>query len=83
MFRKLHFTVQSNFKKKTSSNALTIAAIGKPLQIANINNNSQTSEAAAYYLSQKIPLFFALFYKTRANTQQVLPVQTGSYRYDE
>ena len=22
------------------------------------------------------------FYKTRANTQQVLPRQTGSYRYD-
>ena len=22
-------------------------------------------------------------YKTRANTQQVLPVQTGLYRYDE
>ena len=27
--------------------------------------------------------FFALFYKTRANTQQVLPVQTGLYWYDE
>ena len=27
--------------------------------------------------------FFAFFYKTRANTQQVLPVQTGLYRYDE
>ena len=27
--------------------------------------------------------FFAFFYKTRANTQQVLPVQTGFYRYDE
>ena len=27
--------------------------------------------------------FFAFFYKTRANTQQVLPVQTGLYQYDE
>ena len=27
--------------------------------------------------------FFAFFYKTRANTQQVFPVQTGLYRYDE
>ena len=26
---------------------------------------------------------FAFFYKTRANTQQVLPVQTGLYRRDE
>ena len=43
----------------------------------------QTYEAAAYYLSQKRAPFFAFFYKTRANTQQVLPVQTGLYRYDE
>ena len=28
-------------------------------------------------------LFSALFCKTRANMQQVLPVQTGLYRYDE
>ena len=27
--------------------------------------------------------FFAFFYKTRDNTQQVLPVQTGLYRSDE
>ena len=31
----------------------------------------------------KRAFFFALFHKTRANTQQVLPVQTGLYRYDE
>ena len=41
------------------------------------------SEAAAYYLSQKRACFFAFFYKTRAYTQQVLPVQTVLYRYDE
>ena len=27
--------------------------------------------------------FFLRFYKTRANTQRVLPEQTGLYRYDE
>ena len=32
--------------------------------------------------TKKAP-FFAFFYKIRANTQQVLPVQTGFYRYDE
>ena len=40
-------------------------------------------KAAAYYLPQKRVPFFAFFYKTRANTQQVLPVQFGLYRYDE
>ena len=39
--------------------------------------------AAAYYLPQKRAPFFALFYKTRANTLQVLPMETGLYRYDE
>ena len=38
---------------------------------------------AAYYLPRKKTPFFAFFYKTRANTQQVLPVQIGLYRYDE
>ena len=28
-------------------------------------------------------VLFAFFYKTRANTQQVLPVQAGLYRYNE
>ena len=40
-------------------------------------------EAADYYFPQKRAPFVAFFYKTRANTQQVLPVQTGLYRYDE
>ena len=40
-------------------------------------------EAGAYYLPQKRAPFFVFFYKTRADTQQVLPVQTGLYRYDE
>ena len=58
------------------SRALTKAAIEKSLEIAN-SDNQQTSEAAAYYLSQKRASFFAFFYKTRANTQQVPPEQTS------
>ena len=56
------------------------AAIRKSLEIVNSDNYSET---AAYYLSQKRAPFFAFFYKTRANMQQVLPVQTGLYRSDE
>ena len=33
-------------------------------------------------LKKRAP-FFAFLYKTRANTQQVLPVQTGLYRSNE
>ena len=40
-------------------------------------------EAAAYYLPRKRASFFALSYKTRANTQQMLPVQTGLYWSDK
>ena len=32
---------------------------------------------------QKRAPLFAFFYKTRANAQQVLPVQTGLHQYDE
>ena len=37
------------------------------------------------YLPQKRAPFFAIFYKIRANMQQVLPVQIGlwAYLYDE
>ena len=58
------------------------AAIGKSLEIAN-SDNCWTFEAAAHYLTQKRALFFSFFYKTRANTQLVLPVQTGLYQYNE
>ena len=34
-------------------------------------------------MPQKRAPFFAFFYKTRDNTQQVLPVQTGLCRSDE
>ena len=44
----------------------------------------KTYEAVAYYLPRKQSSFLCFFfYKTRANTQQVLPVQTGLNRYDE
>ena len=50
------------------------AAIGKSLRPIRLQ---------VYHLPQKRAPFFAFFHKTRANTQQVLPVQTGLYRYDE
>ena len=34
-------------------------------------------------ICHKKELIRFFFYKTRANTQQVLPVQTDLYRYDE
>ena len=55
---------------------LRLKNLGK-LRTAIINT---TYEAAAYYLPQKRGPFFAYFYETRANAQQVLPVQTGLYR---
>ena len=36
-----------------------------------------------YYLPQKRAPVLAFCYKTCAKTQQVLPVQTDFYRYDE
>ena len=70
------------FHDKNKFKRTNEAAIGKPLKIAN-SDNLWTYEAAAYYLPQKRALFFAFFDKTRANTQQVLSVQTGLFWYDE
>ena len=39
--------------------------------------------AAAYHLQQKRAPLFAFSSKTRAYTQEVLPVKTGLYQYDE
>ena len=58
------------------------AAIGKSLEIVN-SDNLYTYEAAGYYLPQKRASFFSFLYKTRANTQQMLSVQTALYRSDE
>ena len=56
--------------------------IEKSSETAN-SDKQQIYVAATCYLSQKRAPFFALFYNTRANTQQVLPVQTGLYQCDE
>ena len=54
-------------------------------QILNVPYRSAilAYKAEAYYLPQKRAPFLAFSIKTRANTQQVLPVQTGLYRYDQ
>ena len=58
------------------------AAIGKSLEIVkNVINRPMRVQVIGLPL-ERAP-FFAFFYKTRANTQQVLPVQTGLYRSDE
>ena len=36
-----------------------------------------------FLICHKKELFLRSFYRTRAYTQQVLPVQTGLYQYDE
>ena len=36
-----------------------------------------------FVLCHKKSFFLRFFYETRANTQQMLPVQTGLYWYDE
>ena len=59
------------------------AAIEKFLEIANIAIINRPMKLQLYYLPQKRAPLFVFFYKTRANAQQVLPVQTGLYRYDE
>ena len=61
------------------------AAMGKFLETANSSKFNRPIRLQTYknYLPQKRASFFAFFYKTRANTQQVLPVQTGLYLYDE
>ena len=69
-----------NFKIKIGSNALTklqsknlwkspTAIINRPMRLQLIICHTKSS-------------FIRFCYKTRANTQQVLPVQTGLYRYD-
>ena len=69
MFRKLHFTVQSNFKIKISSHATNKAAIEKSLEIANSDNYKRPLRLEALFiLSQKKSSFFTFFDKTRANT---------------
>ena len=58
------------------------AAIGKSLEIVNSDINRIIRLKVIICLKKRAP-FFAFFYKTCANTQQALPVQTGLYQYDE
>ena len=80
MFWKLHFTVQSDFKIKISSNALTKLRSRNlwKLRTAIINRPMRLQ----FIICHKKELLCFFFYKTRANTQ-VLPVQTDLCRYDE
>ena len=60
------------------------AAIGKSLEIVNNDIINRPMRLQVYYLPQKRAPFFAFFYKTRANKQQVLPPeQTGLYQFDK
>ena len=70
------------FQDKNTFKCTNEAAIEKSLEIEN-SDNQWTYEAVVYYSPQKRALFFAFFCKTRANAQQVLPVQTGLYWYNE
>ena len=58
------------------------AAIGKSLEIVNSDSQKPMRLQVNICLKKRTP-FFAFFYKTCANTQQALPVQTGLYRSDE
>ena len=59
------------------------AAIGKSLEIVNSAIINRPMRLQVIICLKKRAPFFAFFYKTRANTQQALPVQTGLYWSDE
>ena len=58
------------------------AAIEKSFEIVN-NDIINRPMRLQLIIFLKKRTFFAFFDKTRANTQQMLPVQTGLYRSDE
>ena len=73
------YILQSNLQDKNKFKYTNKAAIRKSLKIVN-SDNQQIYETAAYYLPQKRAPFF---YKTCANTPEVLPVQNSLYWYDK
>ena len=81
MFWKFCLTVQFNFKIKVDLNALMKLQSKNlwKLQTAIINRPMKLQ----LIICHKKELLRFFFYKTRADTQQVLPVQTGLYQYDE
>ena len=77
------YILQSNLiSNKNKFKCTNQAAIGKPLEIVN-SNNIRLIRLQVIICHKKRALFFALLCKTHANTQQVLPVQTGLHRYDK
>ena len=75
------YILQSNFEMKMDSYALTKVQSENlfKLRTAQINRPMTLQ----LVICHKKELLSSLFYKTRATTQQVLPVQIGLYWYDE
>ena len=74
------------FQDKNKFKCTNEAAIGKSVEIAYSDNIliDLQYEAASYCLPQKKSSFLRFFvHKTRTDAQQLLPVQTGLYWYDE
>ena len=78
----IFFGQPCNFKIKISSNTLTKLRSENlwKLRTSIINRPMRLQRTICHKKSSFLRFFF---YKTRANTQQVLPVQTGLYRYDK
>ena len=81
MFWKLHFTVESDFKIKIGSNALTKLQSENLWKLRTGRINRSIIRLQLIICHKKELLSF--FYKTRANMQQVLPVRTDLNWYDE
>ena len=67
---------------KIGSNALTKLRSGNLWKLRTAISNTPM-RLHLLFATKKSSFFGFFFHKTRANTQQVLPVQTGLYRYDE
>ena len=77
MFWKLHFTVYSNFKIEKGSNALTKLRSENFWKLRRaIINTPMRLQLNICHKKELLSLIF-FFSNTCANTQQVLPVQTG------
>ena len=59
------------------------AAIEKFLEIANSDITNRPMRLQLITCHKKKSFLLSFFDKTRTNMQQVSPVQTGLYRYDE
>ena len=85
------YSLQSNliFKIKKSSNALTklrfenLWKLRTEFDLMRLQLIICHNKELIICHKKKPQRALAFFYNTRANSQQVLPVQTGLYRYDE